>query len=359
MGDYTIENRVPLEAEIDEIIALMNRVWLDVYHDEGFYRFDRNLFDWYAKDSFRRKDCFWMAFKAGSRRIIGFGLVMPRMMMVHGEGPHFFAYGSLITVDHEFQRQGIARAIWEKAAATGRSLGVKGSLALVEDGSKGLKTLDKDLLDHVLTLWTHQYAYIRPLEVGDLVRYVNMKWYERIVLRLLQGVAPVDDRRIRDVRPADHKGVQALLNGFSKGLDLARVWDLEELALYYANPVIRGKVLEVGGEVRAVVNAAIVPFSIKGHVGTIAILENLHYEGIPPADQRLLVRALLNDLKTAHVAFATDFAIGYSSPHPIRSNRFVRYDRKQMLYFFPVADPEDEVVRKLQARCGTTYIDVR
>lgn len=359
MIEYTIENRPPREPEIDEIIALMNRVWLDVYHDEGFFRFDRNLFDWYARDSFRRNDCFWLAFGAGSRRIIGFGLVMPRMMMVHGGGPYLFAYGSLITVDPEFQRRGIARAIWEQAAATGKSLGVKGSLALVEDGSKGLKTVDRDLLEHLLSLWTHEHAYIRPLAVGELGRYLNMKWYERVAVQLLKGVAPVDDPRIRDVGPGDHDGVRDLLNAYSRDLDLSRVWDLEELALYYANPVIRGKVLEVDGEVQAVVNAAVVPFSIKGHVGTIAIMENLHYERIPFADQRLLVRALLHDLKSAHVAFATDFGIGYSAPRPIRSNKFVKYVRKQTLYFFPVADPEDEIVHKLQERCGTTYIDVR
>ncbi len=359
MTGYVIENRVPQGPEIDEIIELMNRVWLEVYRDEGFYRFDRNLFDWYARSSLQRNDCFWMAFAAGPRRIIGFGLVMPRMMMIRGQGPHFFAYGSLITVDPEFQRQGVAKAIWEQAGALGKSLGVKGSLAIVEEGSKGLKTLSKDLVDHMLTLWTHEHAYIRPLEVGDFGRYLNMRWYERAAAQLLQGVTAVTDPRVRDVRPGDYDGLRTLLNGYSRTLDLARVWGLEELALYYANPIIRAKVLDVDGEIRAVVNAAVVPFSVKGRTRTIAIMENLHYERIPYADQRLLIRALLHSLKASNVAFATDFAVGYNALRPIRSNRFLRYDRKMALHFFPVADPDDEVVRDLRRHRGTAYIDVR
>lgn len=359
MVEYVIEERAPLDSEIDEIVALMNRVWLHVYRNDGFYRFDRDLFEWYANSFLRRDERFWLAIEAGSRRIIGFAIGMPRMITIHGEGPYFFGYASLITVDLKFQRQGIAKAIADRSMPTVKNLGLKGWFAVVEEGSKGLKPLPKELTDHKVPLWTHEHAYIRPLAMRDFGRYVKMKWYERMVARLLQGVAPVNDPRVRDVRPADYPSVAALLNGYSRTLDLGRVWDLDELTRYYANPIIRGKVFEAGGMVQAVVNAAVVPFSAKGRTRKIAILENLHYERIPYPDQRLLVRALLHELKALDVACATDFAIGYNSLRPMRSNRFLKYRRKMTLYFFPIAAPDDEAVLALKRPLGTTYIDIR
>ena len=39
MVNYKIENRMPTEEEIDEIIELMNRVWHKIYYTEGIFNY--------------------------------------------------------------------------------------------------------------------------------------------------------------------------------------------------------------------------------------------------------------------------------------------------------------------------------
>lgn len=95
MVKYKIENRPLKESEIDEIIELMNQTWLKIYYNVGFYKFNRNIFDWYAKSPLQHDDFFWLAIEEDTNKIIGFAIVMPRMMMVHGSGPYFYGYGSL------------------------------------------------------------------------------------------------------------------------------------------------------------------------------------------------------------------------------------------------------------------------
>lgn len=137
------------------------------------------------------------------------------------------------------------------------------------------------------------------------------------------------------------------------------VWNLEELTFYIKNHIIHSKVLEINGEIKGIVNAAVVDFSAKGKVALLAIMENYNYEHLSLDDQKLLIRALLCDLKQADVAFATDFAIGYSSPQAISDNKFVKYVRKMSLYLIPVFNPNDALVQKLKKSCKTTYVDIR
>jgi len=281
MIKYHIENRAPTENEIDEIIALMNRVWLKIYYHDGFYKFDRHLFDWYAKSPLQKSDYFWIAKEENTNRIIGFALAMPRMMMIHGTGPYLFGYGSLITVDLDCQKQGIAKAIGEQAKLVGERIQINGSIAIVEEGSKGLKTLSKDMIANVIPLWTHNHAYIRPLNMRDTGKYINMKWYEAIGAKLIQGVKPIHDPRIRNKNPSDYPKIKDLLNEYGTKLDFARIWSLEELCFYLDNPIIHTKVFELNGEIKAVVNAVEVQFSVKDHLCKLGILENMHYEQKP------------------------------------------------------------------------------
>jgi hypothetical protein len=77
------------------------------------------------------------------------------------------------------------------------------------------------------------------------------------------------------------------------------------------------------------------------------------------AEQKILIRALLSELKREGVALATDFAIGYNSLLAISKNKFVKYGRKMTLYFFPVYNPNDDLVLEIKKHCKTSYIDIR
>lgn len=359
MVKYKIENRAPTETEIDEIIALMNKVWLKIYYNDGFYKFDRHFFDWYAKSPLQKPEYFWIVVEETTRKIIGFALAMPRMMMIHGTGPQLFGYGSLITVDLDYQKQGIAKAIGENAKQLAERIRINGSIAIVEAESKGLQTLNKEMKANVIPLWTHEYTYIRPLNMRDTGKYLNMKWYEQIGAKLIQGVKPISDSRIRSSNPSDHPQILTLLNEYAHKLDFARVWNLEELQFYLSNPIIHSKVLEEGGKIKAVAHAVEVQFSVKDHLCKLAIMENMNYENIPFVDQKRLIQALIYDLKTAGVTIATDFAIGYNSPKPIAANRFIKYPRKMTFYFMPIYNPNDEIVMQVKKYAKITYIDIR
>ncbi len=359
MAKYRIENRTPTEAEIPELIDLLNRTWLTAHRRAGFCQFDRPFFDLYACSPLQREDGFWLAIHEQTHRIIGFALAMPRRVRVRGAEPQPLAYGSLITVAPEYQQGGVARAIAESA----RALAVKerhpGSIVIVQAGSRGLRALGPDLAREAIPVWTHEHAYIRPLGLGDFGKDLDLPWYGRLAARFLQGVKPVDEPRIRDVQPDDLPQVLALLNDYGTRLDFARVWTGEELASYHRNPIVTGKVWVESGTVLAVVHAVRVQFGIKGKVRPLGILENLHYERLRAGQQNLLVRALLWELQQGGATLATDFAIGYTSPAPIRANRFVPYERKMTFYFLPAAGPDGDLARIVKQGLGSTYIDIR
>ena len=78
-----------------------------------------------------------------------------------------------------------------------------GVLIIFEEGSKGPGSLRKDRREKMKELWTHDYIYTRPLNTNGLGYYLSMKWYEKIIARLLQGVKPTEDERIRPLKEGD------------------------------------------------------------------------------------------------------------------------------------------------------------
>lgn len=359
MVDYVIDNREPTEKELDEIIALMNKVWHKIYYDDGIYYYTKDVLDLYTKNPYQRPEHYWIAFEKNTRKIIGFALVTPWKVKIYGKGPYNLAYGSLITTDLEYQQQGIGKSIAKEISKCYDKLNFLGAITNFEVISKGIKTISKERSDCIIKLRTSEYAYIRPLNVKGRERLMNMKFYEKIGARLIQGVKPVNDSRIRPVQERDLSQILSLLNEYSEKLNIARVWSEEELRMLLSNPLYRGKVIEINGEIKAILSAIIYPFEVKGVSVKIACLEDCNYEHVDMDLQKKLVRAMLYDLKQEDVAVLNDFNIGYRDLTPLRKNRFIKYPRELSSYIILSNKDKMDAVKEIKTNDETIYMEVR
>ena len=362
MIDYFIENRFPREQEIDEIIELMNKVWGKYYFEEGIWYYDRNLLDAIFKSPRQKDDFYWIVKMKDTNKIIGFALVILWEVKIYGKGPYNMIYGTFITTDSSYQKMGIGTAISKAVTEIFNKYDFMGSLVGFEDKSIAMKTMSEQRHKRMKAIRRSEIAYIRPLNVQKKGKLMDMKWYEKIGARLIQGAKKVSNPNIRSTEIADIDSILDLLNSYSDDTNaIARIWTKQEIRNYICNPLYRGKVYIKNNKVKAIINTYVFSFHSKGVRIKIAIIENSHYEHITLKEQKNLIKALIYDLKLEGVAAATDFAVGYRDLKPLIKNKFIKYPRKLTQYV--VARPDltlnDEPFTFIEKNKGRIYIEVQ
>ena len=338
MTDYYIENRLPKEEEIVEILELMNDVWGKYYYEEGIWRYDRNVLDLIFKSPRQESDFYWIVKLKQTHKIVGFALVILWEVMIHNKGPYSILYGTFITTDTALQKQGIGTAISKEVVEAYNRHKFIGSIFNVEETSVALKTISKERWKRMITIRSSDIAYIRPLNLQKKGKLMDMKWYEKIGAKLIQGAKKSTDPNIRPVRLQDIEAITLLLNSYSNTVDIARIWKEGELKTYITSPMYRGKVYLIESKVKAVISAMVYSLYSKGVIVKIAVIENSHYGHIGSKVQKELIKSLLYDLKMEGIAAAIDFGVGYRDLTPLKKNRFLSYPRKMATYM--VARPD-------------------
>ncbi len=359
MVNFIIENRTPTEEEFPKVLDLMNQVWHSYYYNEGTFNYTRDFIDVYIKSPLQKNDYIWLAIDKDENKIVGVNIMTAQKMMILGQGPYLTGYSSLTSVDPNYQQHGIGRELLKEGKNIYKKGEFIGVFAAFEKVSKGRQTAPSDRRKELIPLWSHDYAYIRPLNVNGRGKLMNMKAYEKIGAKLIQGVKKVEDKRIRSVKSSDIHQILNLLNRYSKKCTFSHVWSKEELEMYIENPLYRGKVFVENDEVKAVISAIRFPFFAKGEIVYISMIENSHYENISFSEQCKLVNALMYDLKKEDVVVAIDFYIGYRSLTPLKKNRFIKYRRPLTLQFLPHDEKTKSLLSNIKVNNETTYIEIR
>ena len=207
-------------------------------------------------------------------------------------------WGSFLTVDPEYRRQGIAQKMHAEFQRRHRERGAKvnfGYLYIRSIKSMGpkfwLKQPEGTMVVRKSGIWG------RALDHGAVARFELYRiesWSSR-VLSLVQRrpKAPRDMTGIRPYKREDLADCLELVRDRAASADLAYVWSEEELSrLLDWEDLSRTVVLERDGRVGGLVNYYRLEFLGRGRMAA-GVIDLLAFGGLAPAARRRLLRAAL------------------------------------------------------------------
>lgn len=284
----------------EELAALANRVWRESYAG----RMPAPLWG----ERFLRRELLCNA--DGDRELIVAAYDGSQLVGVHPARPIRIrlrgqelsaSWGSFLTVDPAWRRQGVARQMIEESIARHRARGAVanfGFLYIRSSRSMGPKFWLRESagprLVRKLGMW------VRPIDHATVARfelYPAEAWGTRLLSLVHRGpLPPTNMEGIRLYRHGDLADCRTLWEDASRGADLAYLWDDDSLdrQLGFAG-VGRTVVLVKGEQVAGLVNYTLL--NILGRIPmTVALVDGLALGALPWADRYRLLRAAINQI---------------------------------------------------------------
>jgi len=191
-------------------------------------------------------------------RLVGSHPARPLRISLHGE-EKIASWGSFLTVDPEYRRQGIAQRMNEEFWRRHRERGAVANFGYLyvrtvkSMGPKFWLKQPERAVVRKLGMW------VRALDHGAVSRFelYRFEGWGSHLMSLVQGrpKAPRDTTGIRAYRSEDFSDCQELVRERGASMDLAYLWNPEELArLLHYEDLARTVVLEEDGRVAGLVS---------------------------------------------------------------------------------------------------------
>jgi hypothetical protein len=163
----------------------------------------------------------------------------------------------------------------------------------------------------------------------------GLKVWEKAAVKMIRGDQRLKgdgDRNVREYRPEDLGASLGLLNAYRDKIELARVWEADELAWELDFPgVAQTLVYERDGCVAGVIN-----FIYHDHLGkTIerwAWVNHVAYPDLTPAERSRFVVAFLRYVQSRDCIGAIEWTKGYYPMGPFYRAHFFPYFRSVNMY---------------------------
>ena len=318
----------PFRGDIEGLEKMALTSWREEYGIESFPNLYRPDFLRFLFDRLPDKTHLIAAYRGGE--IVSFLANLPRLMSFRGR-TYRSVYTCLLVTRREMLRKGIATAIIQEALRLNKNYKYDFSLLGLERGHHSTVMVKKLEESGHPVGWVKQFSVVaRILDLERVFASEEVKAWERAALRLLRVHCPPKERcrvRLREYRSEDIEACLALLNQYKEKIELARVWDRQELAWELDYPgVSQTLVCEREGSIVGLIN-----FILHDHHGKVkerwAWINHVAYPHLNPRERYEFIQAFLRYIKEAGCIGAVEWTRGYHPMAPLFRSRFFPYFR--------------------------------
>jgi len=329
-GELTLE---PFRGDYEALEKMAHSSWRDEYGVSSFPNFYRPAFLRYLFGRIKHKDHLIAAYRGDE--IVSF----------MGNIPHAFRFqdrvyrgtwSCLLVTRKALLRRGHALAIIREAIRLNREYRYDFALATFETGHRSTLMLQKLRGEGNRLEWMKRLRVIaRITDLRRVEASEGLKAWEKAAVKLIGG-----DRRpggggegaVREYRPDDLDQCLSLFNAYGDKVELARLWERDELAWELACPdVAQTLVYEEDGRVEGVLN-----FVFHDHLGKTkerwAWLNHVAYPGLEPRKRFLFIQAFLRYIRARDCIGAIEWTKDYYPMGPLYRARFFPYFRSVNMY---------------------------
>jgi GNAT superfamily N-acetyltransferase len=304
--------------------------WRDEYGAASFPNFYRPAFLHYLFDRIpeSKRDHLAAAYKGDE--IVAFLANLPQKFHLRGR-VYGAVYSCLLVVRKEYLRQGIALDLIRAAVEANEKYSYDFSLLTLETGHRSTLMMAKLRGEgNRIEAVRRSGVMARILDFGRVDASEDLKAYEKAAIRLVGAHRPPKAAPgvvLRECQASDLDACHALLDRYRDTVELARVWDKEELSRELECPdVARTLVWENDGRVRAMVN-----FILHDHLGKTverwAWINHVAFPDLSPAERASFLRAYLARIRDDGFIGTIDFTKRGWPAGPFYRARFIPYPR--------------------------------
>ncbi|MHA1733799.1 MAG: GNAT family N-acetyltransferase [Promethearchaeota archaeon] len=350
--EYAVERFRLDPSAAGDLAALIEEAFVtDSQEEGGTIAFDEETFRFMFGSPGVPADLFVRVVHRPTGRVVGFLGAIPRLLSVEGR-TYKFAVPAWLAVHSEHQRRGLAHRMGSELLEMGRERGFDGGLSFFEPEAHGIDTaraVARDADMPLRELLTIRKFVIRVFDVGRAASVVSLKWYERLGLRLIQGVGRLKNPRVRRARPDDAGALFELMADHVERNQVSVVREREDFVWYVNQPGVNCVVHEDGsGGVDGFILAW--KFNMAGFGRTVPFgwLDLVHTYRLAPGDAADLCRYLCVTSKELGWAGLQCPFIPYFDPAPFRKARFVFFPKELVVGLFPLREvPLPDEIRSI------------
>lgn len=333
MTDLTELSLEPFRGDFEGLEKMAHTSWRDEYGVSSFPNFYRPAFLRYLFGRTKEKDHLIAAYRG--EEIVSFLGNIPHTFQFRGR-IYRGTWSCLLVTRKELLRKGHAAAIITEALRINQKYKYDFALATFETGHRSTLMLRKLQAEGNRLEWMKRLRVIaRILDLRRVDASEGLKTWEKAAVKLIGG-----DRRpkkggeaaVREYRPEDLGACLALFNAYRDKIELARVWESDELAWELACPnVAQTLVYEKDGRVAGAIN-----FICHDHLGKTkerwAWINHVAYPDLIPLERFLFIQAFLRFIRAQDLIGAIEWTKDYYPMGPFYRAHFFPYFRSVNLY---------------------------
>lgn len=318
----------PFRGDIEGLERMALSSWRDEYGVESYPNLYRPDFLRFLFDRIPDKTHLIAAYRG--EEIVSFLANLPRLMSLRGK-TYRSVYTCLLVTRKELLRKGMATDIVNEALKLNQDYKYDFALLALEKGHRSTFMVRKLEESGHPVGWVKQFNVVaRVLDLERVFSSEELKAWERAALRLIRAHRPPKAEcrvELREYRGEDIDVCFALLNQYKDKVELARVWDRQELAWELDYPgVSRTLVCEREGRIEGLIN-----FITHDHHGKTrerwAWINHVAYPELSPRERYEFIQAFLRYIKEAGCIGAVEWTRGYYPMAPLFRSRFFPYFR--------------------------------
>lgn len=323
----------PFRGDFEGLERMTHVSWRDEYGISSFPNLYRPAFLRYLFGRLPNQDHLIAAYRRDE--IVAFLANVPHTFHFRGK-TYRATWSGLLVTRKEFLRRGIAETLVNEALQLNEHYKYDFTTATFETGHRSALMVKKFQAQGKRLEWMKRLNVIaRILDLGRVERSEGLKAWERAAVRLVGGARRPpggEDARVREYRPSDLDDCLTLFNVYKDKIELARVWERDELERELDFPgVAKTLVFAKDGCAGGAIN-----FLLHDHVGKTrerwAWVNHVAYYALSGRERASFVRAFLRHVRDLDCVGAIEWTKKYYPQGPFYRAHFFPYFRAVNMY---------------------------
>ncbi|MCG3221069.1 MAG: GNAT family N-acetyltransferase [Candidatus Heimdallarchaeota archaeon] len=349
-SEYSIEQFTLDKSNIEEYSKLITAAFLAdaaaqvegasiIFTEQTF----RTIFGGPSIDN----DFFIRAIHKPTNELVGFFGLIPRKLAINKK-VYKSAIPSWISVRSDHQRQGLAKLMGKKMLEMGLAADYDCGFALFEPEQRGIDTAEAVARETNIPMKRAFYLtkyIIRVFDANKTTSAVKVKWYEKLVFKLLQSVKEPKNLSVRRYHKNDIDQIFELMGDFAERNQISIVPNYEDLKWMLSNPNVVCVVHENdASKIDGFIFAWEFVLAGFGNQTTFGWLDAVHIHRLSSKDATDLAKGLCFEAKKSGWAGIQTPYIPYFDSKPLKKAKFIFFPKRLSLDLFNLKNidlPED------------------
>jgi len=338
--EYFVEEFNLEEEHYPHIVQVTNDAFSGHHYEGvGALFFDIESINMFFGSPFLSKCIFVRAVHKETGEWIGFCAAIPRMLSVKTAHREYKTYLiGFYTIKQKYQKMGISRALGRLIIKIGIEKGLDGYIAFFEEGEHGIDAANsvsrktKQPLDSFLNV---DNLLLRVLNVSKFSRIVNLKFHEKMGLKLLESVKNRENASIRQYSESDFPQIKELLGDFPKNNIISLIRDPIDFKWFIENKRVT-TVVHLNQQAKVDGFIAMFKFHITGfgNIEAIGCIDTIHTYNLNEDDARDLANFLCLTAKELGIVAIQTPKFPYFDVTPFKKSGFIEFPHGTNASFF-------------------------